>query len=365
MRTEVAIEKLKDGVALANRFVGRGATLEALQGILLIAEGKTLTLRATNLECGVEVSIPARVEEGGVIAVQAGPFSSLVSNLAGSKSATLSITGTTLSLVTDRSNSTIKTVSHEDFPTLPTVSGEHSLSIDAKEFSKTLRSVAFCASLSSIKPELQSVCVYVEGGKLCAAATDSFRLAEKTQQLKGAEVPQLLVPVRNAAELIRILERADGKIDIYYSENQLSVRTGDTYFTTRLIDGTFPNYRQLLPTSFTTEAVVLREDLAAALKTLSIFADKTAQVRITVDSKKKELIFSARNPDVGEHLVTLKATLSGEALEMHFNGRYIADVLSSATGESVRLGFNGTGKPLLISPASDASFRYIVMPMNR
>jgi DNA polymerase-3 subunit beta len=361
----VGIDKVKDAVSLASRFVSRGAALEALQGILLIAEGKTLTLRATNLECGVEVSIPARVDESGLIAVQSGPFTALISNLSGTKSATLAKVGSTLSLVTAHSNSTIKTVSHEDFPTLPTVSGEHSIVVDAKEFSKTLRSVAFCASLSSIKPELQSVCVYVENGKMYAAATDSFRLAEKSQTLKGSDMPQLLIPVRNAAELIRILERADGKTDIYYSENQLSVRVSDTYFTTRLIDGTFPNYRQLLPSSFSTEAVVLREDLASALKTLSIFADKTAQVRISVDAKKKEIIFSSRNPDVGEHSVTLKATLTGESLEMHFNGRYIADVLSSVAGESVRLGFNGVGKPLFIAPASDTSFRYIVMPMNR
>ena len=365
MKIDVGIEKLKDAVLLASRFVSRGATLEALQGILLIAEGKSLTLRATNLECGVEVSVPARIEDPGLIAVQSGPFTSLISNTLGVKGVTLSKNEKTLSVITEHSNSIIKTVSHEDFPILPTVSGENSLTLDAREFSKTLRSVAFCASLSSIKPELQSVCMYVQGGKLYAAATDSFRLAEKSYTLKHGDMEQLLIPIRNAAELIRILERAEGKIDVYYSENQLSVRTGDTYFTTRLIDGTFPNYRQILPTSFSTEAVVLREDLTTSLKTLSIFADKSAQVRIAVNAKKKEVTFSARNPDIGEHAVSLPATLSGEAVEMHFNGRYIADALSSITDESVRLGFNGVGKPLAISPASDTSFRYIVMPMNR
>lgn len=365
MKIEVGMEKLKDAVLLASRFVSRGATLEALQGILLIADGKTVTLRATNLECGVEVSIPARIENPGLIAVQSGPFTSLISNSVGTKSAALSRVGNTLSLVTEHSNSIIKTVPHEDFPILPTVSAEKTLSLDAREFSKTLRSVAFCASLSNIKPELQSICVYVDGGKLFAAATDSFRLAEKSQTLKTGDTDQLLIPIRNAAELIRILERAESKVEVYYSENQLSVRAGDVYFTTRLIDGTFPNYRQILPTSFSTEAVVLREDLLGSLKTLSIFADKSAQVRIAVDAKKKQVTFSARNPDIGEHAVELPATLSGENIEMHFNGRYIADSLASISEESVRLGFNGVGKPLAISPASDTSFRYIVMPMNR
>jgi len=365
MKTEIAVDKLRDAVGLASRFVNRSAALEALQGILLIADSKSLILRATNLECGVEIEIPARVGEEGVIAVQAAPFSALVSSLQNAKSATLARAGSTLSLITEHSNSVIKTVSHDDFPTLPTVSAEHSLSIDSSEFAKSLRSVAFCASLSSIKPELQSVCVYVESGKLFSAATDSFRLAEKSQALKGEDTQQLLLPVRNAAEMIRILERVSGKVDMYYSENQLSLRAGDTYFTTRLIDGTFPNYRQILPTTFATEAVVLREDLASSLKTLSVFADKSAQVRIAIDAKKKEIVLSSRNPDVGEHAVTLKGALQGSSVEMNFNGRYIADALSSISGESVRLGFNGAGKPLFMAPSSDASFRYIVMPMNR
>jgi len=171
--------------------------------------------------------------------------------------------------------------------------------------------------------------------------------------------------VRNAAELIRILETGRGAVDVYFSENQLSVRVKDIYFTTRLIDGTFPNYRQIVPTSYTTEAVVLKEDLAQALRTISIFADKYAQVTLTIVPKKKEVAFSSRNPDVGEHTITLPATVSGEEMSMNFNGKYIADALQSISGESIRLGLNGVGKPLAMSAGSETGFVYIVMPMNR
>lgn len=365
MRIDVDPGDLKVAVAVASRFVSRQAALEALRGILLIAEGKTLTLRATNLECGVEISIPAKIEDPGLAAVPGTTLSSLVGNMLSGGKVSIAVAGSLLSVKTERSSSNMKTLVHEDFPILPTVSAEQSFSVKASELAKTLRSVAFCAAVSGIKPELQSILVVGERGMLTAAATDSFRLAEKTMPLKGADIPRLLIPIRNAAEMIRLLEEERGEVDIYYSNDQLSVRTGDAYFTTRLIDGTFPNYKAILPNAYATEAVVLREDLSQALKALSLFSDSYAQVGLLVEPKKKSVTFSARNTDIGEHTATLSAAAQGESIDMHFNGRYIADALSSITSESVRLGFNGTGKPLAMLPAGDTSFVYIVMPMNR
>ncbi len=365
MKVECSAEKLKNAASVASRFAQKHASLETLQGILLIAEGKTLTLRATNLECGVEISIDAEVLEHGLAVVPGSMFSSLMSNLPSSvKKATLSLSGSLLVFATEKSSSNIKTLSSEDFPILPSVGGDQKFSLDAQELAKLLRTVAFCSSLSSIKPELQSILLFASEGKMIAVATDSFRLAEKILVFKGDEVPQLLIPVRNAAEMMRILENQRGSVEVYFSENQLSLSAGGTYFTTRLIDGTFPNYQQILPKSFSTEAIVLKEDLSQALKTLAIFADKYAQVTVMID-KKKEVVLSARNPDVGEHTITLPGTISGDPIEMSFNGRYIADSLGSITGESIRLGLSGAGRPLALSGAGDGSFMYIVMPMNR
>lgn len=366
MIVECATSNLKEAATLAQRFTNKQAQLEALQGVLLVAEGKTLTLRATNLEFGIEVSIPAKITDTGVCAVSGSILSSLTGNLPlSAKTTQLSLESGLLKVAAGTSLSNIKTLPHEDFPILPTVSGENTFSIDAQEFARLLRSVAFCAAISSIKPELQSVLVFSENGKLTAAATDSFRLAERSISYKGSDVPHVLIPVRNAAELIRILESGKGSIDVYFSENQLSVRLDDIYFTTRLIDGTFPNYRQLLPSAFETEALVLKEDLAQALKTIAVFADKYAQVTLAIAPKKKELTLSSRNTDVGEHSIAIPATCSGSAIEMNFNGKYIADALSSIAGESLRLGLNGAGRPLSMSAGSEKGFIYIVMPMNR
>lgn len=365
MKVETQTEAFAQAVATATRFTEKRPNLPVLSCVLVHADGSRLTVRATNLECGVELVIPAHITSGGTVAVPAGTLSGFLTNARG-KSITMKMVGEVLKVESERASASIKTVPHEDFPILPRVSAEQSFSVKAQDMVRAIRSVAYCASLSAVKPELQSVLLYGDAGKLLAVATDSFRLAEKQVPLKsGGSVPQLLVPARNAAELMRILDGVSGDIELYYNENQLSTQVGDVYYTSRLLDGAFPNYRQILPKEFATEALVLREDMLSALKSLSIFADKFAQVSVQIDPTHKALLLSSRNPDVGEQISTMQATIEGNPVSISFNGRYLADSLQAITGDSVRLHSNGAGKPMLIKDASDDSFLYLAMPMNR
>lgn len=365
MKFETTTETLSQAVATASRFTERRANLPVLGCVLITAEGSRLTLRATNLECGVEIVIPAKIATEGTVAIPAGVLSGFLNNSKG-KAITASLVGEIFKIETERASASIKTIPHEDFPILPRVSAETSFSIKASDLVRAIRSVAYCASLSAVKPELQSVLLYGEAGKLTTVATDSFRLAEKQMPLKsGGSIPQLLLPARNAAELMRVLEGVKGDVEIYYNDNQLSTQAEDVYYTSRLLDGSFPNYRQILPKEFSTEGLVLREDMSTALKSLSIFADKFAQVSLQIDPVKKSLFLTSRNPDVGEQVSTIKATVSGDPVSVSFNGRYLADSLQSIVGDSVRLHSNGAGKPMLIKDASDDSFLYLAMPMNR
>ena len=365
MKFESTTEQLLSAVSLSARFIEKRANLPVLGSILIVAEKGGLVLRATNLECGVEVSVPAKVTEEGTVAIPAAILAGFLSNARG-KSISAVLSGGTLKLEADRVSASIKTIPYEDFPILPQVAATTSLTIKSSDLAKLIRSVVYCASTSAIKPELQSILIYTEGGKLIAAATDSFRLAEKSVSLKNSStVPQLLIPARNAIELYRILESASGDTELYYNEHQISTHIGPVYYTSRLIEGAFPNYRQIVPKSFSTEAVVLREDISSALKSLSLFADKLSQVSLAVEPSKKSVLLTSRNPDVGEQISTLRATISGEAMAMNFNGRYLADSLQAIAGESVRLNSNGPGKPLLVKDAADDSFFYLAMPMNR
>ncbi len=365
MKFETTLDTLREAMSTATRFAEKRANLPVLGCVLITAEGGRLTLRATNLECGVEIVAPAKVTTEGVVAVPASVFAGFLGNARG-KSVSVTLTGEVLKVETERANASIKTLPHDDFPILPRVSAERSFKVKSADLMRAIRSVAYCASLSAIKPELQSVMMYGEGGKLTAVATDSFRLAEKTVPLRaGGSIPELLIPARNAAELMRILEGVNAEVEVYYNDNQLSLQTDGVYYTSRLLDGAFPNYRQILPKTFTTEAVVLREDMSGALKSLSVFADKFAQVSLSIEPSKKSMFLSSRNPDVGEQISTVKAAVDGEAVSVSFNGRYLADSLQAVSGDSVRLHSNGPGKAMLIKDAGDESFFYLAMPMNR
>ncbi|MES2007208.1 MAG: DNA polymerase III subunit beta [Patescibacteria group bacterium] len=366
MKFECTTEQLGVAVGIAVRFIEKRVNLPVLSSILITAEKNgRVTLRATNLECGVEIVVQAKVATEGTVAVPGATLSGVLGNIR-TKSISVALVGEILKVEAERISASLKTLPHEDFPILPRVSASTSFSIKASDLNRAIRNVVYCASTSAIKPELQSVVVYAEMGKLTTAATDSFRLAEKIVSLKGGgSVPQLLLPIRNAAELMRLLEGVNEEVEIYYNEHQISTHIKDVYYTSRLIDGTFPNYRQIVPKSFTTEAVVLREDLAQALKSLSVFADKFAQVSFSIDPEKKAIVLSSRNPDVGEEVSTIRSTISGDAVSMNFNGKYLSDSLQGIAGESVRIHSNGPGKALLIRDAADETFYYLAMPMNR
>ena len=365
MKFECSTQDFLSATSLAARFVEKRANLPVLSAVLVVAERGRLTLRATNLECGVELTVEAKVTEGGIAATSAAVLVGFLQNARG-KTVSAALKGEVLKLDTERASASLKTIPHDDFPVLPKVSASSSFTLKAADLVRALRSVVHCASTSAVKPELQSVLLYAEGGKLLSAGTDSFRLAEKTVPLRtSSSVPNLLLPARNAAELIRIVESAGGDIEVYYNEHQISTHVGSVYYTSRLIDGAFPNYRQIIPKSFATEAIVLREDLHQALKSLTVFSDKFFQVSLTVDPGAKSILLSSRNPDVGEQTSTLRATISGEGFSMNFNSRYLADSLQAISGESVRIQANGPGKPILIKDAADDSYLYLAMPMNR
>lgn len=366
MKFECSTEKVRAAIQLTSRFTPKNPNLPILKTILMSAHGGGVTLRSTNLECGVEVEVPAKVEVEGVVAVPGDTLTGFVANAPFEKTIFFSLEGGVLRVHNQRTKAGLKILPHDDFPTLPSVSAEHSFILRGGDLSKLIRSVGFCASVSGIKPELQSVLLYGEAGKVYAVATDSFRLAEKTLPAKKiSSLPHILIPIRNAAELARILDGVSDEVEVYYNTNQLSVRFGDVYYTTRLIDGSYPNYRAILPKDTTTEVVVLKDDLANAFKLISVFADKFAQVVVSAEPKEKALTLSARNADVGENTVILKAAATGQKLEMSFNGRYLADGLQGVLGESVRFAWSGQGKPLVMSGSGDQSFLYVVMPMNR
>ena len=363
MKVECVLEQLTSAITATERVAGNHPTLPILNCILISVENSTLKVRSTNLELGLEVGMAARVLAEGMVAV---PAATLLNTLLNTHTAqvTLETKGTNLVIKTPNGETNIATVSADDFPTLPTI-GNKPLKILGRDLLRGLKAVWFAGSAATIKPELGSVCLYPEGQTLVFVATDSFRLAEKIIPLTHPlDFKTLLLPLRSVPELLRFLERADGDIAVRVSEHQISFTADDHYLTSRVIEGVFPDYRQIIPKEKLTEVVALKHDLLGTLKKALVFSGKFNQVQLSVQPKKKQFVVSSGS-DVGETTDTVPSAVSGEDLSVHFNLKYLLDCFQALGGDSVSLAFSGAGKPLVARDAADASFLYLVMPMNR
>ncbi|KKR70513.1 MAG: polymerase III subunit beta protein [Candidatus Nomurabacteria bacterium GW2011_GWB1_40_7] len=365
MKIECSMEKIKDAISQAERITGKNLTLPILNSILLIASGKSLKLRATNLNLGIEIEIPAKIEKEGTLAVSGSVLNAVFSNVSQNENVYLEEKDGNLLIKTKKSQTKLKSQPHDDFPTIPTVSGT-SFEIESKKLIEGIKSVYYSSSVSDIKPEISSVFMYANGENLVFVSTDSFRLAEKKIKTKEfTETMRILIPFKNVAEILKVFGEFQDALKVCFNKNQISFSSDNIYLTSRVIDGIFPDYRQIIPKESLTEAVVLKQDLLNALKLSNVFSDKFNQVNLKILPKEKILELSSANNDIGENKTYLDAVINGEEIELGFNYKYFLDCFQSIATDSVSIKLSGNSKPIIISPVSDSSFTYLIMPMNR
>jgi len=365
MKLECSVEKIKKALYQVERITGKNLTLPILNSILLIASGKFLKLRATNLSLGIEVEIPAKVEKEGILAISGVVLNAVFLNVSQNENVFFEQQNESLLIKTKKSQIKLKSQPHDDFPTIPMVNGS-TFEIEAKRLAEGIKSVYYSSSVSDIKPEISSVFVYTNEDNLVFVSTDSFRLAEKKIKTRGLEeILGILIPFKNIAEILKVFGEVEGVVKICFNKNQISFSSDGVYLTSRIIDGVFPDYRQIIPKESSTEVVVLKQDLLNALKLSNIFSDKFNQVNLRVVKKEKMFELSSSNNDIGENKTYLDTVINGEDIELGFNYKYFLDCFQSINTDSVSIKFSGTGKPMVISPVSDSSFTYLIMPMNR
>ena len=365
MKLECSIEKIKNALMLVDRITGKNLTLPVLGSVLWVATGKTLKLRATNLNIGIEMEVPAKIEKEGVVAIRSDILSSLFSVLSGDSLVSFELINDNLSVKTKSNTIILKSIPSDDFPTIPIVEGEE-LIIPARKFLEGIKSVYYSASISEIKPEIGSIYIYPEDDLLIFVATDSFRLAEKKVKIKQKlTFGGILIPFKNTAEIIKVLDGIEGDIKIHLQKNQISFSTPNIYLTSRIIDGSFPDYKQIIPKASTTEITLLKQDFISSLKVSNVFSDKLNQVTFNIKPKERVFEIEAKNSDVGENITLITAALSGESISLNINYKYIIDCFTSITADSLVLQFNGSNRAMVIKPIGDPSFMYLVMPMNR
>jgi len=348
------------------KVTSKGGVNPILKTVLLEGKNSQLTLKATNLDLGIEVKLPVKLDEAGVLAVSSSILGSFASGLDKEKNLMFEKEDDILKIATENTSASLKLYSHEEFPLIPRIGTNNTFQIGSKDLVRGLKSVVYSASLSSIKPELSSVYIYPEEDNLVFVATDSFRLAEK--KIKVASKPSfdhILIPFKNVADIIRILEENEESLDVTLDKNQISFTGKDFYLVSRVVDANFPAYKQIIPKESSTEVVVLKQDLINALKVSRVFSDSFNRITLIISPKEKSFRISTKNTDVGENTTSISSSLKGEALQISFNYKNLFDCFQSIDTDSVSLFFDGLNKPLIIKGVGELSFFYLVMPMNK
>lgn len=365
MKFETEKTKIESILQKASRLTGKHLTLPVLSCVYFEINKEDLIIKSTNLDLGFEFKTKVKSTDTGSFVV---PSAILLNTIATIKDEKINfeISDNNLHITTLKNKALIKCMSKDDFPSIPSINNTVSVKIPINDLLLGFRSVWYSASNSTIKPELSSVYVYRNDGYLTFVSTDSFRLAEKNIHVKvGGDFQPILLPYKNVVEIIKILEGFDGEIDVLFDKNQVAFKYKDLYLVSRLIDGSFPDYKQIIPKEPTTNVVLLKSELINAIKSSVVFSDSLNQIKLKVDSKNKTLTIESKNNNVGEYTESIKSNVEGDGVELNFNNKYLSDCFQSIFSDSINLGFNGVGKPLIIKGANDNSFTYVLMPMNR
>lgn len=365
MKITTTKEKLLHAVLLTERLTEKKESLPILSCIHIEC-GKDCVISATNLEAGIEIIVPGEISEKGIVAVPASVLSQTIRSINGDK-IILKTEDNNLLIESKGTKTLIKAIPHDDFPKLSLNTKEKKISLSREHLLHGIGMVSYAASPSMIRPELGSVYISIKSGSITTVATDSFRLAEKKiPAAAGKNDAEILLPIKHTSELVYILEHTDvDEVNLSIDDSQMVVESPGMFYMSRVVDSAFPNYKEIIPKTFNTEATILKSDFTEMLRKARVFSGTDQHIGLHVYPKKKIFSATARSSDVGEMSDSIDAALSGDDMDINFHIGYLSDCLSSIDSESITLQFSSVGRPLIIHGVSDSSFMYLVMPLNR
>ena len=341
MKLSVMQENLARGLSVVSRAVSNRSTLPVLANVLLKTEDAGLKLTATNLEIGITYWVPGKIESDGATTVPAKLLTDLVNSLPGGDRVDLELQpGDTLHLRCGRFETHIKGIDAEEFPAIrPPASGRRRGS-PRTSFAGPSAETAFAAASDEARPILTGVLARFEGDQLTLAAADNYRIAVKTIPiLDPVEETSVVIPARALNELARILADVDDPVEVVLAagKNQVLFHLDGIDLVSRLIDGQFPNYQQVLPASHATRAVLDREELLRAVRPAALIAHESANiVKLQISGDGEPGITVSANAEVGDHVGQVEAAVEGDGTTIAFNARYLADVLDERRRRPVR-----------------------------
>lgn len=367
-------ENLKQGMFIAGHIAGKNSGLPILNNLKIEAKAGNIKLTSTNLEIGVSCLIRGKVEEEGEYTIDAKLVADYI-NLLPNKKVDVIISEDGAEINCENYKTKIKGQSAEEYPLIPQIEKENAIVVNTSEFKKAIAQVAFAAANSEARIELSGILFVVNEKEVIMAATDSYRLAEKKLAIKnqGQISAKTIIPVKTIQEVLRILGGAkeDGvaegnEVEIYLSENQIMFTSGSIEIVSRLIEGQYPDYKQIIPNLSKTSASVEVSQLVKAVKASSLFS-KTGINDINLDfpQNKNRVIISSASGMTGENITEIETNVVGDDNGVVVNYRYILDGLNNVNDEFVKIEIVDNNTPCILRPEKDESYFYIIMPIKQ
>jgi DNA polymerase III subunit beta len=380
MNLSILKENLKQGLFVVSHLAGKNANLPILNNILVEVKKEGVRLVTTNLEVGITHFIRGKVEKEGVFAVDAKIFADYI-NLLPNKKIDLIKEDGVLKVECENYKTKIKTEASDDFPLIPQIDRKNKRTAKIEDFKRALSGVVFAASAGESRIELSGVLFTLGKNKLTLAATDSYRLAEKeieikeeneNGEIKAAAEQKVIVPSRTIQEVLRILsgqeqfEGAKKEVDFYISDSQILFIIGNTELISRLIEGQYPDYKQIIPAAGKTSAIINRSELIRAIKASALFSKSGINdINLDFPEGKNQLIVSSASGSTGENIVKIEAETKGIDNGIIINFQYLLDGLNSSDEEAVKLEIIDGNTPCLIRPTTEKGYLYIIMPIKQ
>jgi DNA polymerase-3 subunit beta len=372
MKITILKENFKKGLEIIEKIIGRNLTLPILNNILISTEENLLKLSGTDLEIGINYWALCKVEKQGGITIPAKFLYSFVNSLPEEK-IELEVKNKILYIECKNYKTQIKGDSIEDFPIIPKIETESFIEINSAPFAKGISQVVDFTTLNQTKPEFSGIYFDFQKNKLSLASTDSFRLAEKNLYFEKEikENHSFILPQKTAHTIMNIFTQKNDKMKIYFTSNQvlfeapfLEIEKPKIQIISRLIEGKYPNYQEIIPKEYKTEIVLLRDEFINQIKTASLFTGNTNEIKVNVNQKQGEIKISSQNTELGENQSNLKAKIKGEDVEISFNWKYLLDGLTHLESQEVIIGLSGEEGPAVLKPKGDENYLYVVMPIK-
>ena len=367
-------ENLKRNLDNALRIIRYNSTLPILNNFLLSTEKGMLKISSTDLEIGFTSLIPSKVLKDGSITVPAQLLSQFVNNLP-NKNINFEVKDFKLYLNCDNIKASINGLNAEDFPIIPKVKNDSVLTINSKMFKNSLNYVINSSAISDARPEISSIYIKINPDQIKFIATDSFRLAHKTIfvlsddnkekiKINFEKSRNIILPLRTAGELLRILGDQNDDVKIIIDQNQILFDLDNTQLISRLVEGNYPDYEAIIPKSSETKCYISKNDLEESIKLAGCFSSKLNDITMKTNSEKSQMEIFSNNSEYGNHHAKIDSEIKGKDIAIVFNWHYFLDGLKNIDEDELILEFNGDQKPAVIKPAKNADFFYILMPIR-